>query len=103
MFEEKILSCKDCGKEFVFSVSEQEFFAEKGFKNTPSRCPECRAANKSRRNEGGYGGGYGRNRIRQTFKATCAECGGTAEVPFKPTEDRPVYCEQCYRQKRRVY
>ena len=35
--EDKNLVCKDCGKEFVFTVGEQEFFKEKGFENDPDR------------------------------------------------------------------
>ncbi len=48
--EDKTLVCKDCGKEFIFSVGEQEFFKEKGFDNDPVRCPECRKARKAARN-----------------------------------------------------
>lgn len=48
--EDKTIVCKDCGKEFVFSVGEQEFFKEKGFENDPVRCPECRKARKQRFN-----------------------------------------------------
>jgi len=33
---------------------------------------------------------------RDMHKATCADCGAECEVPFKPTEGRPVYCRQCY-------
>ena len=40
MFEDKTLVCRDCGKEFVFSASEQQFFADKGFQNDPTRCHE---------------------------------------------------------------
>ena len=40
------LVCKDCGTEFVFTVGEQKFYAEKGFTNQPVRCPECRKARK---------------------------------------------------------
>ena len=36
MFEDKTLVCRDCGKEFVFSASEQQFFADKGFQNDPT-------------------------------------------------------------------
>lgn len=50
--EDKTLTCKDCGKEFVFTKGEQEFYAEKGFTNEPTRCTECRAANKAKRNSG---------------------------------------------------
>ena len=42
--EDKKIVCKDCGKEFVFTVGEQEFYKEKGFENDPVRCPECRKA-----------------------------------------------------------
>jgi N-acetylglutamate synthase-like GNAT family acetyltransferase len=35
MFQDKILVCKDCGSEFVFTARDQEFFAEKGFTNEP--------------------------------------------------------------------
>lgn len=49
-FEDKTLTCRDCSKEFVFTAGEQEFYAEKGFQNEPSRCEPCRAANKAARN-----------------------------------------------------
>ena len=35
MFEDKVLVCKDCGAEFTFTAGEQEFYAEKGFRNKP--------------------------------------------------------------------
>ncbi len=38
---------------------------------------------------------------REMFKATCAGCGGEAEVPFKPAEGRPVYCRDCFAKRRR--
>lgn len=47
MYEDETLVCRDCGQEFVFSASEQAFFAEKGFMNKPSRCPKCRAARRA--------------------------------------------------------
>ncbi len=37
---------------------------------------------------------------RTMHKATCADCGNECEVPFKPTEGRPVYCRDCYRKHR---
>ncbi|MCW4006062.1 MAG: hypothetical protein NWF04_05650 [Candidatus Bathyarchaeota archaeon] len=30
------------------------------------------------------------------FEAKCTACGGTARVPFEPTEGKPVYCKECY-------
>jgi len=43
---DKILTCKDCNAEFVFSEGEQAFYLEKGFQNEPQRCPACRQARK---------------------------------------------------------
>ena len=45
-FEDKTLSCKKCGKEWLFTASEQKFFKEKGFFR-PSMCKECRASIKT--------------------------------------------------------
>ena len=47
--EDKKITCKDCGKEFIFTVGEQEFYKEKGFENDPVRCPECRKARKAQK------------------------------------------------------
>ena len=108
-YADKTITCRDCGTEFVFTAGEQEFYAQKGFTNEPTRCPECRAANKSRRNGGGggtaydsdrgYGGGYERA-PREMFEAMCTQCGGIAKVPFQPRGDKPVYCSACFEQQR---
>ena len=37
---------------------------------------------------------------REMHKATCADCGKECEVPFKPDEDRPVYCKDCFQKRR---
>jgi len=44
---DKNLVCRDCGTSFVFTESEQSFFAQKGFTNAPSRCSSCREARKA--------------------------------------------------------
>jgi CxxC-x17-CxxC domain-containing protein len=97
---DQTLYCRDCNQEFTFTVGEQEFYASRGLTNTPSRCPECRAA---RKQSGGYQrgggrsqGGYGQREDRPMYSATCASCGKEALVPFQPREDRPVYCKDCY-------
>ncbi|MGL5614779.1 MAG: zinc-ribbon domain-containing protein [Sarcina sp.] len=48
--EDKIIVCRDCSEEFVFTTGEQEFYKEKGFDNEPIRCPKCRRARKENRN-----------------------------------------------------
>lgn len=47
---------------------------------------------------GGFRGGD--NRDRQMFRATCSECGKPCEVPFRPTGDKPVFCNDCFNKKR---
>ncbi|MBV7275996.1 zinc-ribbon domain-containing protein [Clostridium thailandense] len=47
---DKTITCKDCGKDFVFTEGEQEFYKEKGFENDPVRCPDCRRERKQQRN-----------------------------------------------------
>jgi CxxC-x17-CxxC domain-containing protein len=104
-YADKTLTCRDCGNPFTFTEGEQAFFAQKGFTNEPSRCPECRAANKSRRggmtydSDRGYEGGYQRE-PRQMYEAVCTGCGGLARVPFQPRGDKPVYCSSCFEQQR---
>ncbi|MEM3556034.1 MAG: CxxC-x17-CxxC domain-containing protein [Candidatus Micrarchaeia archaeon] len=48
--------------------------------------------------------GFGRERFgpREMHKAVCSDCGAECEVPFKPTEGRPVYCRDCW-QKHKKY
>ena len=89
MYEDKTLVCKECGKEFVFTAGEQEFYAERGFQNEPQRCKSCRDARKN-----------AARGPREFFTATCAACGGEARVPFEPKSDRPVYCSECFAKMR---
>ncbi len=104
-YQDRTLTCVDCGQQFTFSADDQAYHAEKGYTNEPKRCPTCR---QSRRNErggggggyssGGYssgGGGYDRPQ-REMFPAVCAQCGKETQVPFRPRGDRPVYCSDCY-------
>ncbi|MDA8226558.1 MAG: zinc-ribbon domain containing protein [Desulfitobacterium hafniense] len=99
MYQDKTLVCRDCGQEFVFTAGEQEFYAEKGFQNDPSRCPVCRQSRKQQ-SSGRSQGGYGRTQ-RQMYPAVCAGCGVQTEVPFQPSGDKPVYCRDCYQAARR--
>jgi CxxC-x17-CxxC domain-containing protein len=96
---DQTLTCTDCGQQFTFTESEQEFFQTKGF-STPSRCPDCRAARKAARNGGSsYSGGSSYGGERQMYPAVCAQCGKDTQVPFQPRGDKPVYCSDCYRQQ----
>jgi hypothetical protein len=50
---DKVIVCKDCKEEFVFTEREQAFYKEKGFDNEPVRCPNCRKARKQQKDNGG--------------------------------------------------
>ena len=80
MYQDKTLTCKDCGQEFVFTAGEQEFYAEKGFQNEPTRCKACRIARKN----------------AAIWPTACAP----TRVPFIPKNDRPIYCSECYASRR---
>lgn len=95
VFQDKTLKCKDCGADFTFTVGEQEFYAEKGFENEPARCRDCRDSRKRSRD-----GGEGQSAQREMHDAVCAECGTETKVPFKPRNDRPIYCRDCFSAKR---
>jgi len=94
-FNDKMLNCADCGQEFVFSKNEQAFYAERGFTNEPKRCKNCRDKRKNARE--GSGGGRGE---RSMVSVTCDSCGVATEVPFTPVSGKPVYCRDCYNQRR---
>jgi CxxC-x17-CxxC domain-containing protein len=110
-YQDKTLTCVECGTPFVFSASEQAFYAERGFANEPKRCPACRQNRKAARALAGHGdapgaagtggpGGNGYGSQRTMHVVTCSACGGEARVPFVPRGDRPVYCSDCYSQYR---
>ena len=88
-FEDRILTCAQCGEEFTFTAEDQEFHSSRGYQD-PRRCPNCRQARRGERG-GGYSGGP-----RAMYEAVCANCGGRAQVPFLPRQDRPVYCSDCF-------
>jgi len=49
-------------------------------------------------------GGFRQRRdfqAREMHKAICSECKKECEVPFKPTEGKPVYCRECFAKRRR--
>ena len=94
MYTDKILVCADCEQQFVFTASEQDFYAQRGF-SEPKRCTSCRNARKAARPEGGADRGP-----RQMYAATCSKCGKSTEVPFQPTNGKPVYCSDCFRSER---
>jgi addiction module HigA family antidote len=52
-FQDKTLTCVDCGQQFVFTAGEQEFYAQKGFMGEPKKCKSCKAVRKGVSGHGG--------------------------------------------------
>jgi CxxC-x17-CxxC domain-containing protein len=90
-FTDRVLTCIDCGSEFVFTAGEQVFFYDKQFKNDPKRCKQCKAKRLR-----------GNQKVRPETRTTCSECGTETTVPFKPTQGRPVLCRSCFQKQARV-
>ncbi|HUD23986.1 MAG TPA: zinc-ribbon domain containing protein [Acidobacteriaceae bacterium] len=99
-FVDRILTCTDCGGEFIFTAGEQLFFLDKQFKNDPKRCKPCKSRRGAQSAGAANSGGLAAAGISRTETRTvCSECGIETTVPFKPTQGRPVLCRQCYKNK----
>ncbi len=85
-FQDRILTCSDCGTEFVFTAGEQQFFHDKNFKNEPKRCKTCKG-----KRQGGAPMGQ-----KTETTTVCSQCGRETTVPFRPTQGRPVFCRDCF-------
>lgn len=87
-FQDRTLTCVDCGNEFVFTAGEQLFFHDKSFNNDPKRCKQCKAKRNS-----------SRRAVRTETRTNCSVCGTETTVPFKPTQGRPVLCRSCFQKQ----
>src|SRR3954470_5422583 len=93
-FQDRILSCVDCGTEFIWTAGEQQFFADKNFKNEPKRCKTC----KGKRAPRPAGGGSSAEGVEP--QTSDEACGKGTTVPFKPTQGRPVFCKECFQSRK---
>ena len=112
--------CVDCGTPFAVTAAEQAWYREHG-RREPQRCPLCRAQRRAERNApllaayqaeessaaergvtvyGGPGHRAAAPTPRQLYPAVCHACGKETEVPFIPRGNRPVYCRECFSQRR---
>ncbi len=89
-FRDKHLECVECRRPFVWTAAEQLYYHDHRLKNEPRRCKGC----KSRQKEATLG-----NREQVTTAITCSRCGREATVHFRPTQGRPVLCEECFSQR----
>lgn len=101
---DKVLKCRDCGEEFVFTAGEQAFYKERGFQHEPTRCRRCR---EEKKRQGGVQGGApvhasapSSSGPRELHEAVCSNCGVATQVPFRPTPGKPVFCRDCFQSVR---
>jgi CxxC-x17-CxxC domain-containing protein len=96
---DKVLKCRDCGEEFVFTVGEQNFYKDRGFQHEPTRCRRCRDE-KKRQSGGAPAATMSSSAPREFHEAVCSSCGQMTQVPFRPTPGKPVYCRDCFQSVR---
>ena len=94
-FQERSITCVDCGEPFIWTAGEQVFFHDKGLKNEPKRCKPCKHAKNERLDAISAAQVSG---VKQRIEVTviCAQCGDETTVPFYPSQGRPVYCRSCF-------
>ena len=100
-YTDKVLQCRECGVEFVWSAGEQEFYASRAADERARPlpglplCPPCPAV-RGRAPGSSSMGDMGSRPRREMHPAVCAECGADTMVPFLPRNDKPVYCSTCF-------
>jgi len=94
-FTDKNLVCVECNQTFVWTAGEQLFYHDRNFQNEPKRCKACKARRVQRRTADPASG-----HDRTETRATCSACGRETTVPFRPSQGRPVYCRDCFQQRK---
>jgi len=98
--EDQTLKCADCGEEFLFTVGEQAFYRDHGLTHAPTRCKRCRENRKNNRGERSAGPRHESGRSREMHAAVCSECGAETQVPFLPSSGRPIFCRDCFQNRK---
>jgi len=65
----------------------------------PVYCSSCFSASKGKSGTHRERRSDTSRREQTMHKATCANCGKECQVPFKPNQDKPVYCNACFGNK----
>ncbi len=83
----QILECDSCKKNYRLVKQELKFYQKIGLP-VPSRCPNCRHAERIKlRNP------------RTLFERSCDKCSEQIQTTFAPDKPEKVYCEKCYLNK----
>ena len=99
-FVDRLLTCADCGGEFIFTAGEQLFFFDKQFKNDPKRCKPCKSKRAGAAARAVGAGPAAAGISRTETRTTCSECGIETTVPFKPTQGTTRALPPCFQNKR---
>lgn len=91
------IKCVDCRAPFTWTAGEQDFFQAKGLTNPPKRCKPCKKAKNQRLSDIEKARVDGK-RHHVVMPAECATCGKVTTVPFYPSQGRPVYCRDCFKE-----
>ena len=91
-FKEKTLICRDCGRNFIWTANEQKFFADKGLKNVPSRCENCRLIYKEK------------HKFKVSSPVKCSDCQAEGEIAYLPENKKDlILCETCFAKRQKEY
>ena len=84
-FADVELLCKDCGKPFVFTAREQQFFVKQGFEHVPTRCANCRTLLREKREAG-----------RQFVSLRCKVTGKIGRLPIEVDDPTDAYTAEAF-------
>jgi hypothetical protein len=79
-YEDENHWCVECGRSYIFTALEKEFYDKKGYDNYPNRCEECREKKNGKP-------------ALKLYEGICCKCGGRAILSFKPINPETVKCE----------
>ena len=93
-FQDKHLTCVDCGTEFIWTAGEQTVLRGQELQERAEALQgvQGQACQSSGRVRG--------MRERVETATNCSACGKETTVPFKPTQGRPVFCKECFQQRK---
>ena len=86
-------TCSECGRKCqvpFMPTNDKPVYCSECFTNRGGGSTNDRPERRDRERE------RPRFQDKKMFGATCATCGRKFELPFQPSEDRPVYCKDCF-------
>ncbi len=95
-YQDQTLTCRDCSKGFVFTARDQQFWAEKGFTNPPTRCRDCRNLRKQNKDQGVKSTSQASGDPKTLYKIVCKKCGKVGEMAIEPRKSEDVLCSECF-------